>query len=77
VLTREQRDAYSLDRAMRAVVREFEVVIREFPSQWFQFTPFWNATPATRKDPADSAPPADRPPLSQDDDSPVRRGVPR
>jgi KDO2-lipid IV(A) lauroyltransferase len=76
VLSREQRDAYSLDRAMRTVVREFEAIIREFPSQWFQFTPFWSAAPVSRKDPA-SAPPQDRPPLSQDDDPPVRRGVPR
>jgi lauroyl/myristoyl acyltransferase len=77
VLAREQRDAYSLDRAMRTVVREFEAIIREFPSQWFQFTPFWSAAPAARREPADSAPPEDRPPLSQDDDSPVRRGLPR
>jgi KDO2-lipid IV(A) lauroyltransferase len=40
-LSREARDAHALERAMRAVVGEFEDIIREFPSQWFQFTPFW------------------------------------
>jgi KDO2-lipid IV(A) lauroyltransferase len=41
VLRREARDPHALDRAMRAVVEEFEAVVREFPSQWFQFEPFW------------------------------------
>ena len=39
--SRESRDAHSLERAMGAVVAEFEAMIREFPSQWFQFAPFW------------------------------------
>ncbi|MFN8641331.1 MAG: lysophospholipid acyltransferase family protein [Candidatus Binatia bacterium] len=42
-LPREARDAAALERAMRGVVRELEDVIREFPSQWFQFAPFWPA----------------------------------
>lgn len=40
-LSREARDPHSLARAMRAVVAQFEDVIREFPSQWFMFAPFW------------------------------------
>jgi KDO2-lipid IV(A) lauroyltransferase len=40
-LQREARDPHSLARAMRAVVAQFEDVIREFPSQWFLFAPFW------------------------------------
>jgi len=46
MLSREARDAHALDRAMRAVVGEFEAIIREFPSQWFQFAPFWRAASA-------------------------------
>jgi KDO2-lipid IV(A) lauroyltransferase len=54
VLSRESRDAHSLDRAMRAVIGEFEAAIREFPSQWFQFAPFWPelaAEPAVEREP--------------------------
>ena len=40
-LAREARDNRSLDRVMAEVVRAFEAVVREFPQQWFQFTPFW------------------------------------
>jgi KDO2-lipid IV(A) lauroyltransferase len=77
VLSREARDAYSLDRAMRAVVREFEAIIREFPSQWFQFAPFWNATRAATKG-APGAPVApDDTPLRETEAPPVRHGVPR
>lgn len=45
VLSRDARDAHSLERAMRAVIGEFEAIIREFPSQWFQFAPFWRTPP--------------------------------
>lgn len=38
---REARDPASLDRIMGEVVAVFEETIREFPTQWFQFTPFW------------------------------------
>jgi phosphatidylinositol dimannoside acyltransferase len=40
-LTREARDGHSLDRIMGEVVAEFEAMVREFPTQWFQFVPFW------------------------------------
>lgn len=73
-LSREARDAYSLDRAMRAVVCEFEAIIREFPSQWFQFMPFWTQAPSVAKDEAGGAPPATTPP-SDEATAPVRRGV--
>jgi len=46
-LTHEARDPHSLARAMRATVAEFEAVIREFPSQWFLFAPFWPADAET------------------------------
>ncbi len=76
VLSREARDPYALDRAMRAVVGEFEAVIREFPSQWFQFAPFWSEPPAAAASQA-GAPPADRPLLHRTDAARVRRGAPR
>jgi KDO2-lipid IV(A) lauroyltransferase len=40
-IPREARDSPAQARAMRAVAAEFEAIIREFPYQWFQFTPFW------------------------------------
>jgi lauroyl/myristoyl acyltransferase len=40
-LAREARDNRALERVMTDVVRTFEVIVREFPQQWFQFTPFW------------------------------------
>jgi len=40
-LKREPRDNQALDAAMLEVVTQFEDVIREFPTQWFQFTSFW------------------------------------
>jgi len=36
------RDAGSLEAAMVGVVGVFEKIIREFPTQWFQFAPFWS-----------------------------------
>lgn len=77
VLTREQRDAYSLERAMRTVVGDFEAVIREFPSQWFQFAPFWNTAPVVRQPATDSGVPTEPSPLSEDDDPPRAAVVPR
>ena len=41
-LPREARDARALAKVMREVVQVFESVVREFPSQWFQFSPFWD-----------------------------------
>jgi lauroyl/myristoyl acyltransferase len=46
-LQREARDARALERAMCDVVRQFEEVVREFPTQWFQFEPFWRAGTTT------------------------------
>jgi phosphatidylinositol dimannoside acyltransferase len=40
-LAREARDNRALERVMTDVVRAFEATVREFPRQWFQFTPFW------------------------------------
>jgi lauroyl/myristoyl acyltransferase len=60
-LSREARDAAALDRAMRTVVQEFEAVIREFPSQWFQFVPFWPPdAPAAAADEVDVEPLTER-----------------
>jgi predicted LPLAT superfamily acyltransferase len=42
-LKREPRDNQALDSAMLQVVGQFEAIIREFPTQWFQFSPFWPA----------------------------------
>jgi KDO2-lipid IV(A) lauroyltransferase len=77
VLSREARDTYSLDRAMRAVVCEFEAIIREFPSQWFQFAPFWTTAPTTAKDTSGRSRPTDDAPVREAEATPVRRGVPR
>jgi KDO2-lipid IV(A) lauroyltransferase len=62
VLSRDARDAHSLERAMRAVVGEFEAIIREFPSQWFQFAPFWRTPPMATTGRRGVAPPADHAP---------------
>jgi len=40
-IAREARDARSLARVMGEVAAAFEAVVREFPTQWFQFLPFW------------------------------------
>jgi len=40
---REARDPASLDRVITEVAAVFEEIIREFPTQWFQFRPFWPA----------------------------------
>jgi lauroyl/myristoyl acyltransferase len=42
-ISRARTDADAIEHAMREVVREFENAIREFPTQWFQFAPFWPA----------------------------------
>ncbi|HVN83613.1 MAG TPA: lysophospholipid acyltransferase family protein [Candidatus Binatia bacterium] len=55
---RDARDHHVLDRVMTEVVAEFEAIVREFPTQWFQFTPFWpaeapmEAAVPAREDPA-------------------------
>jgi lauroyl/myristoyl acyltransferase len=41
----ERTDPNVIDHVMAAVVREFESVVREFPTQWFQFAPFWPQVP--------------------------------
>jgi KDO2-lipid IV(A) lauroyltransferase len=48
-LKREPRDAHSLDTAMMQVVGQFDAIIREFPTQWFQFAPFWPAGENARR----------------------------
>lgn len=39
---RDTRDPGALDRVMADVVGELEAVVRTYPTQWFQFTPFWD-----------------------------------
>lgn len=41
VVPREARGSGALERAMGDVVGALEAIVREFPTQWFQFTPFW------------------------------------
>jgi len=40
---RSARDERALAEVMAPVVRAFEQTVREFPTQWFQFAPFWPA----------------------------------
>jgi len=59
-LAREARDQRALERAMAEVVGTFEAVVREFPTQWFQFAPFWpnvSGAGATRRPAEVDAPP--------------------
>ena len=59
-LAREARDEAALDRVMADVVGTFEELVREFPTQWFQFEPFWRAAAPMATGASDNAPPADR-----------------
>jgi lauroyl/myristoyl acyltransferase len=77
VLSRDARDAYSLDRAMRAVIAEFEAIIREFPSQWFQFSPFWRSAQPALKGTSDTAAAREQNAIGDAELPPARRGVPR
>lgn len=73
-------EARGLDAVVAEVVRLFEDSVRAFPTQWFQFAPFWPAAAAeskrfaadTRGNPVDS-PTVVRP----DDDESRRDHVPR
>lgn len=49
-VARDVRDSHALDRVMVAVVSEFEAIIREFPTQWFQFAEFWTSPPQRKTD---------------------------
>jgi len=40
---RDARDGRALDRVVGEVAGAFEAIVREYPTQWFQFTPFWPA----------------------------------
>ena len=42
-VAREARDSRALARVMTEVAQVFEAMVREFPTQWFQFSPFWSA----------------------------------
>jgi lauroyl/myristoyl acyltransferase len=57
VVPRESRDTRTLDRVMTEVVQAFENTVRKFPTQWFQFTPFWPSVSA----PAEAATMHDQP----------------
>ncbi len=50
-LSRNARDDGALDQVMRDVVCGFEELIKEFPTQWFQFAPFWPTDVHTRDTP--------------------------
>jgi lauroyl/myristoyl acyltransferase len=53
-LAREACDSRTSDRAVAAVARAVEDAVREFPTQWFQFAPFWPAGTADEQ----AAPPS-------------------
>jgi lauroyl/myristoyl acyltransferase len=59
-LAREARDNRALDRVMADVVHAFEETIRKYPTQWFQFAPFWEGASPSEQAPAvaDGEPPA-------------------
>jgi lauroyl/myristoyl acyltransferase len=42
-VAREARDSRALERVMAEVAQAFEAIVRTFPTQWFQFAPFWTA----------------------------------
>jgi KDO2-lipid IV(A) lauroyltransferase len=41
-VAKDPHDTGALDRVMAAVVGELEAGVRAYPTQWFQFTPFWD-----------------------------------
>ena len=57
-MARDGADGPAVERVMREVTQAFEDIVREFPTQWFQFAPFWpaDAPPAARAPAADEAP---------------------
>jgi KDO2-lipid IV(A) lauroyltransferase len=58
-VAREARDSRALARVMSEVVGAFEAIVREFPTQWFQFAPFWSEETSAGRVPgtvADEAP---------------------
>jgi lauroyl/myristoyl acyltransferase len=44
------RETRALDRVMGEVVHLFEDAVRAFPTQWFQFAPFWPGGAAEQRD---------------------------
>ena len=50
------REARAVDRVMAEVVHAFEDTVRAFPTQWFQFAPFWPGGAAEQKDRSADAP---------------------
>jgi KDO2-lipid IV(A) lauroyltransferase len=50
------RETRALDRVMAEVVHAFEDTVRAFPTQWFQFAPFWPTGAAEQKDNSADAP---------------------
>ena len=41
-VSKDTRDTGALDRVMAEVVAELEAAVKAYPTQWFQFTPFWD-----------------------------------
>lgn len=52
-LPAESRSTATLQQAMAAAVRSYEEIIREFPTQWFQFAPYWPEQSIIRRTVAD------------------------
>ncbi|MGH7288318.1 MAG: hypothetical protein ACREI8_09910 [Myxococcota bacterium] len=46
LVPRAAREPHQLDRVMREVIAQLEQIVRRYPWQWFQFTPFWPESPA-------------------------------
>ena len=44
------QETRALDRVMAEVVRAFEDTVRTFPTQWFQFAPFWPGGATEQRD---------------------------
>lgn len=41
-VSKDTRDPGAFDRVMADVVGELEAAVKAYPTQWFQFTPFWD-----------------------------------
>jgi KDO2-lipid IV(A) lauroyltransferase len=50
------QETRALVRVMAEVVHSFEEIVRAFPTQWFQFAPFWPAGAAEQKKNSAAAP---------------------
>jgi KDO2-lipid IV(A) lauroyltransferase len=60
---RARGEQATIHRVMQEAVGVFESVVREFPTQWFQFQPFWSGADASARRATPSAQPARSEPL--------------